>query len=51
MEIRDILNITIEEAKKTYEQMNIYFVIRDGKLKGFSIEKIRANGRYLKWMQ
>ena len=38
MLIKDILNITIEEAIKIYEYMNIYLIIKDGKLSGFSKE-------------
>ncbi|WP_279309961.1 hypothetical protein [Romboutsia sp. 1001713B170207_170306_H8] len=38
MAIKDILNITVEEARQIYEQMNISFICRDGKLKGFKKE-------------
>ena len=38
MEFKDIISITLEEATKIYEQMNIYFIINDGKLKGFNKE-------------
>ena len=39
MLFKDILSITLEETNKTYEQMIICFIIKDGKLKGFSREK------------
>ena len=34
--MKDILNITLEEAVKVYEEMGMAFIIRDGKLKGFT---------------
>lgn len=39
MLVKDILNITLEEAVKIYEETGTVFLIRDGKLKGFSLEK------------
>lgn len=35
MAIKDIKNITLEEAIKIYKNMKISFIIRDGELKGF----------------
>lgn len=34
--MKDILNITLEEAFKIYETYGMGFIIRDGKLKGFN---------------
>lgn len=36
MAIKDILTITLEEALKYYEEFGLSFIIKDGKLKGFS---------------
>lgn len=36
MFIKDIKNITLEDAKNIFENMNISFIIHDGKLKGLS---------------
>ena len=35
MAIKDIKNITLEEAMEIYKNMKISFIIRDGELKGF----------------
>lgn len=37
--VKDILTITLEEAYKTYQELNIGFIVRDGKLKGFTKEQ------------
>lgn len=36
MAIKDIKNITLEEAMEIYKNMKIGFIIRDGELKGFN---------------
>ena len=36
MLIKDIHNITLEDANKYYKYLNISFIIRDGKIKGLS---------------
>lgn len=36
MAIKDIKNITLEEALRIYNEMGIGFIIRDGELKGFN---------------
>lgn len=36
--VNNILTITLEEAYKTYQELNISFIVRDGKLKGFTKE-------------
>ena len=36
MKIVNIKNITLLEAMEIYNKMGISFIIRDGKLKGFS---------------
>jgi hypothetical protein len=36
MAIKDIKNITIEQALEIYNSTKIGFIIRDGKLKGFN---------------
>ena len=40
MKIVDILNITLEDAYKNYIENNLIFIIKDGKLKGFSLERM-----------
>lgn len=35
MKIKDIMNITLEEAMETYKNLGIALIIRDGKIKGF----------------
>lgn len=37
--IKDILNITLEEAFEISKELEIGFIIRDGKLKGFTKEQ------------
>ena len=36
MAIKDIKNITLEEALRIYNEMGIGFIIRDGQLKGLT---------------
>lgn len=36
MAIREIHNITLEQAMEVYKTMGIGFIIRDGKLKGMT---------------
>lgn len=36
MKIANIKNITLVEAMEAYNKMGISFIIRDGKLKGFT---------------
>lgn len=36
MAIKDIKNITLEQALEIYKTMGIGFIVRDGKLKGFT---------------
>lgn len=38
MSVKNILGITIEEAQKMYEQ-GMIFIVKDGKIKGFSLER------------
>ena len=39
IKIKEVLNITLEEAVLFYETYGLGFIIRDGKLKGFNINK------------
>ena len=39
MLVKDIKNITLEEAMESYKLTGMTFVIKDGKLKGFSRDK------------
>lgn len=36
MKLKDIKNITIEQAMEVYRTLGISFIIKDGKLKGLS---------------
>lgn len=36
MSLNDIKSITVEEADKLYKEIGLAFVVRDGKLKGFT---------------
>lgn len=36
MKVKDIKNITLEQAYEIYKTLGISFIIRDGKLKGMS---------------
>lgn len=39
MKVVDVLNITLEEAVLFYETYGMGFIIRDGKLKGFNVNR------------
>ena len=36
--VKNILTITLEEAYELYQELNVSFIVRDGKLKGFTKE-------------
>ena len=39
MKVVDVLNITLEEAVLFYETYGMGFIIKDGKLKGFNVNR------------
>ena len=39
MLVKDIKNITLEEAMEFYKSTGMTFIIRDGELKGFSRDR------------
>lgn len=39
MLVKDLLKMTLFEAMEAYETMGVTFIIKDGKLKGMSLER------------